>query len=107
LLSGTDPLRGDLIAGFSNHLQVELLVQAGFSPLDAIKVSSLNGAIFLDREDEIGSIEEGKKADLFIVTGDPSTNISDIRNVEFVFKSGVGYDSEKLIKSCEGLVGIR
>ena len=52
-----------------------------------------------------GTIEAGKNADLLIIAGDPSKNISDIRKVVFVFKNGVGYDSKKLFESMKGKVG--
>jgi imidazolonepropionase-like amidohydrolase len=57
--------------------------------------------------DHIGSIEKGKQADILVVKGDPSSRISDVENVEIVFKDGVGYDSKKLIDSVKGQVGIR
>jgi enamidase len=107
LLAGTDPTGGGgVIPGYSNQRQVELLVDAGFSPLEAIRISTLNGATYLGRSDKTGTIAAGKQADLMIVAGDPSTKISDIRNVELVFKQGVGYDPAKLIASVKGKVGL-
>jgi len=82
-------------------------VEAGFSPVEAIKIASLNGARFLKRSERIGSLAAGKDADVVLVKGDPSTNIRDIEKVEIVFKDGVGYDCKKLIDSVTGLVGIR
>ena len=84
-----------------------MLVLAGFTPVEAIKIATFNGAKYLGRESQIGSIAIGKAADLMIVKGNPAANIFDIENVEIVFKDGVGYDSEKLINSVQGLVGIR
>jgi imidazolonepropionase-like amidohydrolase len=108
LLAGLDPTgNGGVVAGFGDLREIELLVEAGFTPLEAIKIASYNGAKYLGRENEVGSIAAGKAADLMIVKGDPSTNIFDIENVEIVFKDGVGYDSEKLIQSVQGLVGVR
>ena len=86
---------------------MELLVEAGFTPLEAIQIATLNGAIFLGEQNAIGSIAVGKQADLVIIKGDPSKNIKDIENVEIVFKDGVGYDSAKLLESVKGLVGLR
>ena len=107
LIAGTDPTGGGgVIAGYSNQRALELLVEAGFSPVEAIRVGTLNGAIYLGRERLVGSIEVGKQADLMIVNGDPSTRIADIRNVEFVFKQGIGYDPQKLINSVKGRVGL-
>ena len=108
LIAGLDPTgNGGIVAGFGDHRQVELLVEAGFTPLEAIQIASLNGAKFLGEDARIGSIVPGKQADLMIVKGNPAANIADIEKVEIVFKDGVGYDSEKLIQSVQGLVGIR
>lgn len=108
LVAGTDPTGyGGVVAGFSNHREIELLVEAGFSPVEAISVATLNGAKYLEVEDRVGTIAIGKAADLFVVEGDPSTDIRDIRNVEIVFKDGIGYDSSKLIESTLGSVGLR
>jgi imidazolonepropionase-like amidohydrolase len=108
LMAGLDPTgNGGIVAGFGDLREVELLVEAGFTPLEAIKIASFNGAKFLGEDSRIGSIAVGKQADLMVVKGNPAAKISDIENVEIVFKDGVGYDSEKLIQSVQGLVGIR
>lgn len=108
LLAGLDPTGiGGVIAGFGDLREVELLVEAGFTPLESIKIASLNGAQFLGQADHIGSLAKGKQADMMLVKGDPSSKISDIENVEVVFKDGVGWDSKKLIDSVRGQVGIK
>ena len=108
LIAGLDPTgNGGIVAGFGDLREVELLVEAGFTPVEAIKIATFNGAKFLGEDARIGSIAVGKQADLMIVKGNPAANISDIEKVEIVFKDGVGYDSEKLIQSVQGLVGIR
>jgi enamidase len=107
LLAGTDPTAGGgVIPGFSNQRQLELLVESGLTPLEAIKVCTLNGATYLGRADRVGSIAAGKQADLVVIDGDPSTRIEDVRKVSLVFKQGVGYDPAKLIASVKGKVGI-
>lgn len=107
LLAGTDPTgSGGVVPGFSDQRQVELLVEAGFSPVEAIAICTLNGARYLGREARIGSVAAGKQADLVVVLGDPSTTIGDVRRVETVFKAGVGYDPQKLVESVKGQVGI-
>ena len=107
LLVGTDPTGGGgVIPGFSNQRAVELLVESGLTPLEAIRVSTMNGATYLGRADRVGSLEVGKQADLVVINGDPSRRIEDIRNVEVVFKQGVGYDPAKLIASVKGKVGL-
>jgi imidazolonepropionase-like amidohydrolase len=106
LLAGPDPTgRGDVLPGFGDQREIELLVEAGFSPVEAIKVATLNGAIYLGRDKQIGSIATGKNADLVVVKGDPSKQVSDVENVEIVFKDGIGYDSHKLLESVRGRYG--
>ena len=108
LLAGLDPTgNGGVIAGFGDQREVELLVDAGFSPVEAIHIATSNGAEFLGQLERIGTLAAGKAADLVVIHGDPSTNIRDIEKVEIVFKDGVGYDSAKLIESVRGLVGLR
>ncbi|HMC31162.1 MAG TPA: amidohydrolase family protein, partial [Candidatus Angelobacter sp.] len=108
LLAGLDPTGiGGIIAGFGDLREVELLVDAGFAPLEAIKIATLNGAQFLGEAEHIGSLAPGKQADILLVKGDPSSKIDDIENVELVFKDGVGWDSKKLIDSVKGQVGVR
>jgi enamidase len=107
LVVGTDPTgSGGVIPGYSNQRAVELLVEAGLTPLEAIKASTMNGANYLGLGARTGTVVAGKQADLVIVNGDPSTRIADIRNVEIVFKRGVGFDPQKLIESVRGRVGI-
>ena len=106
LLAGTDiVLFAGIVPGFGDQRELELLVEAGFSPVEAIRIATLNGATFLGRQDRIGSIAVGKNADLLIMKGDPATRISDIENVEMVFKDGVGYDPQKLLDSARGHYG--
>jgi imidazolonepropionase-like amidohydrolase len=108
LLAGEDPTGiGGVLAGFGDQREVELLVEAGFTPVEAIRIATLNGAQFLGEADRIGTIAPGKQADLVVIHGDPSANIADIEKVETVFKDGIGYDSAKLINSVRGLVGLR
>jgi imidazolonepropionase-like amidohydrolase len=108
LLAGLDPTgMGGVIAGFGDQREAELLVEAGFTPVEAIHIATYNGAQFLGQADKIGTIAPGKQADLIVIKGDPSKNIDDIENVETVFKDGIGYDSAKLIESVRGIVGSR
>jgi imidazolonepropionase-like amidohydrolase len=108
LLAGLDPTgMGGIIAGFGDQREVELLVEAGFTPLEAIHIASANGAQFLGEANRIGTIAAGKQADLVVIKGDPSKKIEDIENVETVFKDGIGYDAGKLIESVRGVVGSR
>ena len=106
LMAGVDPTGwGGVVAGYGDQRNVELLVEAGFSPEEAIRIATLNGATFLGEDSRIGSLAAGKQADIVIVRGNPATNIRDIRSVQLVLKDGVGYDPVKLIESIRGLVG--
>jgi len=106
LIAGLDPTgNGGVVPGFGDQREIELLVEAGFSPVEAIKIATWNGALYLGRQDQIGSIAVGKNADLVVVKGDPSAKISDVENVDIVFKDGVGYDSQKLLESVKGRYG--
>lgn len=107
LIAGTDPTgSGGVIPGYSNQRQIELLVEAGLTPLEAIRVATMNGATYLGRADRIGSLAVGKQADVVLLAGDPSTTISDVRKVETVFRAGVGFNPAALVKSVSGRVGI-
>jgi len=108
LIVGTDPTGyGGVIAGYANSGAIELLVEAGLTPLEAIQIATQNGAKYLEVEDKLGTIEAGKIADLVVINGDPTSRIQNVRNVEIVFKDGIGYDSTKLFASAKGLVGLR
>jgi imidazolonepropionase-like amidohydrolase len=107
LLAGSDPTGdGGILAGYADQRQIELLVKAGFTPVEAIHIATANGAEALGQSARIGTIAKGKQADLVVVTGDPTKNISDIRNVELVFRKGVGYDSARMFAAVKGLVGV-
>ena len=107
LVAGTDPTGyGAVIPGAGNARELELLVEAGFTPVDAIRIATLNGAHYLGRDRDVGSLAVGKQADLVVVMGDPSTNISAVRSVETVFKKGVGYSPGRLVNSVRGFVGL-
>ena len=106
LLAGVDPTGwGEVLAGFGDQRNLELLVEAGFTPEEAVRIASANGAEFLGEADRVGTLTVGKPADVVVVRGDLAADIGNIRNVEIVFKEGVGYDSAKLIASVRGSVG--
>ena len=108
LLAGPDPTgNGGVLPGFGDQREIELLVEAGLTPVEAIHVATENGASYLGQQDRIGTLSPGKQADLVLIKGDPSKSIDEIENVETVFKGGIGYDSKKLIDSVRGQVGIR
>lgn len=106
LVLGTDPTGyGGVVPGYANQRAIQLLVEGGFSPLEAIRIATLNGARYLGLEDRVGTIAVGKDADLVVIDGDPATRIADMTRMDLVFKKGVGYDSAALFASVKGLVG--
>ncbi len=108
LLAGPDPTgNGGVLPGFGDQREIELLVEAGFTPVEAIHIATENGASYLGQQDRVGTLAPGKQADLVVIKGDPSKNVDEIENVETVFRAGIGYDSKKLIESVRGQVGIR
>jgi Amidohydrolase family len=84
--SGSDP--NHVLAGYGVHVELEMLVEAGLTPVQAIQTASINVAQAWGKEKDYGSIEKGKIADLVIARGDPRQNISDTQNVEMVFIDG-------------------
>ncbi len=108
LMSGCDPTGyGGVLPGFGDQRSLELLVEAGFTPEEAIHIATQNGAEFLGEGAHFGTIGVGKAADLVVVDGNPAKDIADVEKVETVFKDGVGYDPQKLIASVRGLMGLR
>jgi imidazolonepropionase-like amidohydrolase len=108
LISGADPTgNGGALAGFADQRNIELLVEGGFTPIEAIQIATANGAKFLGELDRIGTVTAGKQADLVVINGNPAARIADIRNVKLVFKEGVAYDPAKLLDSVRGQAGVR
>jgi imidazolonepropionase-like amidohydrolase len=106
LTVGTDPTgNGATLAGYGSQQSIELLTRAGFTPIEAIRIATYNGAKALGLQDKIGSIEVGKTADLVVIDGDISQNIQNIRKITWVFKKGVGFNSQKIFNSVKGEVG--
>ncbi len=108
LMAGCDPTGyGGVVPGYCDQRELELLVQAGFTPEEAIHIATENGAKWLGIDQRVGTIADGKDADLVVVDGNPAKDIADVEKVETVFKDGVGYDPQKLIGSVRGLMGLR
>ena len=107
LMAGCDPTgNGSALAGFGDQRNIELLVEGGFTAAEAIQIATLNGAKFLGLEDKIGSIAQGKQADLVVLDGNPVKQIADVEKVRMVFRDGVGFDSQKLLESVRSQVGL-
>jgi imidazolonepropionase-like amidohydrolase len=107
LVAGVDPWGNGSLPGYGDQRNYELLVEAGFSPEEAIRIMTLNGAILLKEDHLYGSVEVGKWADLAVIQGDPVLTPTDIRKMVLVFREGVGYDPARLEASVQGQVGIR
>lgn len=106
--AGVDPTgAGGVLHGFGDQRNFELLVEAGLTPLEAITVMTWNGAKILGRAADLGTVAQGKRADLVLIEGDPIARPAEIRNVRLVFKDGIGYDSGILIRAVAGQVGVR
>jgi imidazolonepropionase-like amidohydrolase len=107
LAAGLDPSGiGGSIPGVGDQRNFQLLVEAGFTPVQVVQIMTLNGAKILGIADKTGTIERGKSADLDVIDGDPVADPAAIRKITTVFKDGVGYDSAKLIAATKGRVGI-
>jgi imidazolonepropionase-like amidohydrolase len=87
-LSGSDIRNFDLVPGASLHHELEILVEAGIPPLDIIKIATRNGAQVLGIENDVGTIEPGKQADMIILSGNPVDNISNTKKIEAVINNG-------------------
>jgi len=108
LLVGTDPTgAGDVVPGYANQRAVQLLLELGLTIEQSIEVATRNGARYLERDAEIGTVEAGKRADLVLMRGDPGSDPGALRRMVTVFKDGVGYDSQALFSSVKGWVGVR
>jgi enamidase len=107
LLAGTDPTGyGGVIPGYSGRRQIQLLVEAGFSFPQALTIATLEGARYLGREREVGSIAPGKRADLVLVEGDPARDARALDRMPLVFKAGVGYRSQVFFDELKGVIGL-
>ncbi len=107
LAAGVDPTGvGGALPGFGDQRNYELLIEAGFTPAQTVQVMTLNGARILGVSDRLGSVEQGKTADLVVLQGDLAADPAAIRRVTTVFKDGVGYDSPRLLATVKGRVGI-
>ena len=108
VLAGPDPTgMGGVVAGFGDQRELELLVEAGLTPLEAIRVATYNAALFTGTEHSRGRVQPGFAADLVVVDGDPSQTIAALEQVAIVFKDGIGYDPQRFIDSVRGIVGAR
>jgi len=95
IVAGTD----QTVPGHSLHREIELYVQAGFTPMEAIQAATIVPARVMGLDKEIGTVEPGKRADLIILDGNPLESIHNIRKVEFVITNGTMYNCAELWRS--------
>lgn len=106
LTLGTDnPSRGEYIAGFSSHRELQTLVSIGIPPAAALKIATINGARALGVGSLLGTVEPGKFADLFVIKGNPLADITNTRHVQLVMKAGFVYDPRALLDKAIGKIG--
>jgi imidazolonepropionase-like amidohydrolase len=105
---GTDlPSDGEFLPGFGAHRELHALVLAGLPPAAALRAGTLNGAAALGMDDQIGSVEPGKWADLFVVGANPLDDIRATRDVRWVMLAGVRHDPAELLDRARGEIGPR
>jgi imidazolonepropionase-like amidohydrolase len=105
MLIGSDANNGGRVPGYANHTALVLLTDT-FAPLDVIRMATSDAASFLQIGDRTGRVAPGLEADLLVVRGAPDRDMTDVRNVAYVFKDGRAYDPRKLREAAKGLVGV-
>jgi imidazolonepropionase-like amidohydrolase len=106
LTLGTDhPSWGEFFSGFGSHRELHAMVLAGIPNATALRAGTINAARALGMDQRLGTVEQGKYADLLIVRGDPLTEITDTRNGHVVIRAGHVYDPEALVDSVRGKLG--
>lgn len=108
LLVGTDTPghSGGVIPGFGARRELQIMVHEGFTFPEALRTATLNGARYLGREADIGSIEVGKRADLVVIDGDPTADVEALNDMPLVFKAGIGYRTDKIFTAMQGAIGL-
>jgi len=108
LTLGTDhPSWGEFFSGFGSHREMHAMVLAGIPNVAALRAATINAARALGVGERLGTVEQGKYADLLVVRGDPLTVITDTRNGRVVVRSGRVYHPEELFDSVRGTLGPR
>ncbi|HTS37592.1 MAG TPA: amidohydrolase family protein [Candidatus Solibacter sp.] len=95
IVAGTD----QAVPGYSLHREIELYVQAGFTPMEAIQAATIDPARAMGLDKESGTVEKGKRGDLILIQGDPLADIHNTRNVEYVITNGTMYHTAEMWQS--------
>ncbi|TCI06604.1 amidohydrolase [Dyella soli] len=107
LMAGTDPTGyGGVVPGYSSKREVELLVESGFTFEQAVRVATYNGAHYMGRDADVGTLAVGKRADIVVIDGDPRKDSTAIEHMPLVFKNGVGYDTQAILGAMGNTVGL-
>jgi imidazolonepropionase-like amidohydrolase len=96
MIAGSDSGGGFVVPGFGLHYEFDLLEQAGLSPLDVLQMTTLNGAKFLDREATMGSVAEGKNANLVLLSANPMASVQNLHKIAAVVRAGTYHSAEAL-----------
>jgi imidazolonepropionase-like amidohydrolase len=99
LLAGTDAPEPFVPPGFSMHQELELLVESGLSPAEALRCATLHNASALGQADRLGTVERGKLADLVLLDADPLASIANTRAIAKVFRGGLVLDPRDLLEA--------
>ncbi len=104
IIAGTDgPDIGRLVPGFGLHRELELLVASGLTPLQALRAATSTAAEALGKEDQLGTIERGKLADLLVLDANPLEGIQNLRKIHLVVQGGKAYSPEALLQQVRSL----
>ena len=107
LAAGADPCCLSVVAGYGDHRNFELLVEAGFTVEQAIQIMTFNGARVLGIDERVGLVAPGRQADLIVIKGDLTSDPAGIRHITSVFRKGIGYAPERILETIKGVVGAR
>ena len=104
VLSGSDIPNFELVPGASIHHELEILVESGIPPLEVIKIATNNGATALGIENDVGTVESGKQADMVILSENPLEDIRNTRKIETVIVDGQFIDSKQIITKFHNMI---
>ena len=106
LLAGTDNIDTYVFSGSSLHDELEMMADAGLSPLEALQTATINPAIFAGLEQQFGSLEKGKQADIVLLNSNPLIDINNVRDIDGLLISGIYYNRGALEKLDEFALGM-
>jgi imidazolonepropionase-like amidohydrolase len=96
VVMGSDTGFFGVLLGVGTQLEMELMVEAGLTPIDAIRAATVSAARMIGKEKELGSVEAGKQADLLVLDASPLEDIKNVRRIYQIVKGGIVYDPARL-----------